>query len=129
MSAWRPARVWELAEQSKHANGSGKTLKAGAEANQTIDGKTDEKIHKDARIHLKTLMLQRLGKVPVKRKVVDSLSQDDGDQVFQPSAGSCAEDLLLIGQDSVPSAGVAAGFTREYPKRGQGSSYSSGRRV
>jgi hypothetical protein len=126
----RSGKIRGLAEQTKHANGSGEALKTGAETNQPVYGHADEEIHQDTCIHLKTLVLQRFGKVPVKRKVIDGIAYDYGDQVLQPSPGSCAEDLLLIRQGSVPSAGAAVDkATPECPKGGQASSYSSGSRV
>jgi len=73
-------------------------LQAGAKANQTVHSHADEEIDQDAGINLEALVLERLGQMREKREVVDGIAEKDGNEIFEPSPRSRAEDFLLFRQ-------------------------------
>lgn len=74
-------------------------LKFGSEADESVDACASHEIYQHAPIHLETRMAKRPREMRNERQIVDGVADEDGDQVFEPSPGSCAEILLRHGRD------------------------------
>lgn len=79
-----------------------RSVNAGSQADEAVDGHADQEIDKGAHIRLKSLVLQRFGQVRPKRFIVNRVAKEDGDEIFEPSPRGCAEDFLRIRQGPEP---------------------------